>query len=167
MHQAAAVIKRAWKKWKEKLEALAAVELDDILEMENTQSLSGSPAKVLNTSITNSMQDNPLITNEVVQSWNLGFVLSRAPPIRKIVIADGFHRHWYLLACLNVLNRNKGYKAEFIQSEHGIASIRALPQRRIKFHCKKSPLHFANICPEAFNCSVSGFNEILLEKLER
>ncbi|CAI9613522.1 unnamed protein product [Staurois parvus] len=128
MHQAAAVIKRAWKKWKEKLEALAAVELDDILEMENTQSLSGSPAKVLNTSITNSMQDNPLITNEVVQSWNLGFVLSRAPPIRKIVIADGFHRHWYLLACLNVLNRNKGYKAEFIQSEHGIASIRALPQ---------------------------------------
>ncbi|KAM5182360.1 unconventional myosin-XIX [Mantella aurantiaca] len=166
MHEAVAVIKRAWKKWKEKMEALAAVELDDTSEMESTQSLPGSPVKVLHSSRTNSLQDVPLITNEVFQSWILGFVLSRAPPIRKTVMAEGFHRHLYLLACLNVLSRNNGYKAEVNRSEHGITSIRALPQRAVKFHCKRSPLHFANICPETVNCGKSGFNEILLEKVK-
>ncbi|XP_072266329.1 unconventional myosin-XIX [Pyxicephalus adspersus] len=151
---------------KEKLEALAAVELDDSSEMENTQTLKGSPVKGLNTSKTDSMQESPQITNEVFQSWILGFVLSRAPPIRKTVMADGFNRHLYLLACLNVLSRNNGYKAEVNRSEHGITSIRALPQRAVKFHCKRSPLHFANICPEALNHNVSGFNEILLEKVK-
>lgn len=128
MLQAATLIKRAWKKWKAKLEALAAAELDDTSEMDYTQSPPESPIKVLNTSRTNSAQDRPLSTNEVFQSWILGFVLSRAPPIRKSVMVDGFHRNLYLLACLNVLSRNNGYKAEVNRSEHGITSIRALPQ---------------------------------------
>lgn len=101
--------------------------------MENSALLSGSPAKVLNTSIKNSMQDSSLITNKVFQSWNLGFVLSLAPPIRKTMVADGFHKHRNLLACLNVLNKCKGYKVELNQSEHGIASIQALPQVKMLY----------------------------------
>ncbi|PIO27607.1 hypothetical protein AB205_0058900, partial [Aquarana catesbeiana] len=31
-------------------------------------------------------------------------------------------------------------------------------KRPIKFHCKKSPLHFANVCPEAFDCGLTGLN---------
>ncbi|KAM9320172.1 unconventional myosin-XIX [Gastrophryne carolinensis] len=166
MRRAVTVIKMAWKKWKEKLEALAAVELDDTSEMESLHSTASSPVKASHFSTMDSTQDSSMITNEMFQSWILGLVLSRTPPIRKTVMSEGFKRHLYLVACLNVLSRNNGYRVEVNRSEHGITSIRAPPQRTVKFHCKRSPLQFANMCPETLNCGVSGFNEILLERVK-
>ncbi|KAM4702387.1 unconventional myosin-XIX isoform 2-T2 [Discoglossus pictus] len=165
LHKSATVIKRIWKKWKEKMEALAAVELDDSQDLESMDiSLSGSPQKGGDPSKHNHLLDKPWAQSTIFQSWILGLVLSRAPPIRKTILADGFNRDLYILTCLNVLNRNNGYKVEANRAEHGITSIRALPQGSIKFHYKRSPLHFANICPDALNSGINGFNEILLEK---
>ncbi|XP_063308178.1 unconventional myosin-XIX isoform X2 [Pelobates fuscus] len=166
MHRSATIIKRRWKKWKAKMEALAAMELDDTTEdVENLNlSIPGSPVKVVDASKTNSLQDRPGANHAILQSWILGLVLSRAPVIRKNVLADGFKRHLYLLACVDILRRNNGYKIEANRSEPGITSIRAQPQGAIKFHYKRSPLHFANICPQTLNCGMTGFNEILLER---
>ncbi|XP_063811070.1 unconventional myosin-XIX [Pseudophryne corroboree] len=163
MHKAADLIKRTWKNWKEQMEALAAWELDDSTEvMENTTLL--MPDNVVNFPTTNSVQIKQLTTIAIFQSWILGFVLSRAPPMRKTVLAGGFNRHIHVLACLNALTRNNCYTLQTNRSENGITSIRATPQGSVKFHYKRSPLHFANICPAAFNCGLLGFNEILLEK---
>ncbi|XP_053310257.1 unconventional myosin-XIX [Spea bombifrons] len=168
MHKAATVIKRIWKKWKEKMEALAAMELDNTTEdMEIGHiPLPASSVRLATSSNTNCLQNKHLAQNVVFQTWILGLVLSRAPPLRKNIVADVFNRHLYVLACLNVLKRNNGYRVEANRSEPGITSIRALPQGSVKFHYKRSPLHYANTCPEALSSGINGFNEILLEKTQ-
>ncbi|XP_053562800.1 unconventional myosin-XIX isoform X2 [Bombina bombina] len=166
MHKAATLIKRIWKKWKEKMETLAAMELDDSENLENLNtSLLGSSGKGTDTSkMKQEVLEQPWTRSAIFHSWIFGLVLSRAPTIRTAILAESFKRDLYVLTCLNVLNRNNGYKIEANRAEHGITSIRALPQGSIKFHYKKSPLQFANICPEVLTNGMNGFNEILLEK---
>ncbi|XP_075051697.1 unconventional myosin-XIX isoform X2 [Mixophyes fleayi] len=163
MHKAAAIIKRKWKKWKEKMDALAAWELDDASEVMENRTLSMTD-KVVDYLRTNSLEIKALNASAIFQFWILGFVLCRAPFTMNTVVAGGCNSHIYVLASLNARKRNNSYKIEKNRSKQGITTIRAIPQGSVKFHYKRSPLHFANICPEALHCGLSGFNEIMLEK---
>ncbi|XP_069082641.1 unconventional myosin-XIX isoform X1 [Pleurodeles waltl] len=164
MHHAASVIKCAWRKWKEKMEALAEMELDNISD-EFGVTFSSVPVPPARVPRTSSCSVDKMWTESVInQFWPMGLVLSTAPGFRKSVSMEGFQRDLSILMSLNIVHRNKSYKMESNRSDQGITSIRALPQGSIKFHYKKSPLLYANTCPVIHACGISGFNEILLEK---
>ncbi|NWX88926.1 MYO19 protein, partial [Nothoprocta pentlandii] len=149
MRRAANVIKHGWRRWKSKMTALAAEELDDGFFPGAT--------------VTSAKPQCPLETtwplSAIITFWPLGLVLSAAP-----VTVGVLRRELSLLACLKVLQENHSYKVENSFFGCGITSVRALPQGSIKFHCKKSPLHYANVSPHTDAYSITGFNQILLDR---
>ncbi|NXG43469.1 MYO19 protein, partial [Psilopogon haemacephalus] len=147
MRSAADLIKHGWRRWKAKMAALAAAELD---EGEERTLISAKPPHSLETKW-------PL--RAVVQFWPLGLVLAAAP-----VTVMGLRRDLSLLACLKVLQESDSYKVQSVSFGCGITSIRALPQGSIKFHCKKSPLHYADVSPHRDAHSTTGLNQILLDR---
>ncbi|NXV02129.1 MYO19 protein, partial [Cettia cetti] len=145
-HRAAGVIQRGWRRWRVKA-ALAAAELDEGegQEFPAPGAALAKPPCSLDTA-------GPL--QAVLQLWPLGLVLAAAP-----VSATGPRRA--LLGCLRGLQGGcRGALA------CGIASIRALPQGSVRFHCRRSPLHFANVSPHSEEFSITGFNQILLDRKE-
>uniref|UniRef100_A0A669PJ51 Unconventional myosin-XIX n=1 Tax=Phasianus colchicus TaxID=9054 RepID=A0A669PJ51_PHACC len=152
MRRAADVIKRGWRKWKAKMAALAAAELDEGDEKAPFSAMSAKSPCCLETAW-------PL--HAIIQFWPLGLVLSAAP-----VTIVGLRRELSLLACLKVLQGIGCYKMESSFLGCGITSIRALPQGSVRFHCKKSPLHYANVSPHTAAFSITGFNQILLDRKE-
>uniref|UniRef100_A0A8C2U710 Unconventional myosin-XIX n=1 Tax=Coturnix japonica TaxID=93934 RepID=A0A8C2U710_COTJA len=148
MRRAADVIKRGWRKWKAKMAALAEVELDESDEKAPFSAMSAKSTCSVGTAW-------PL------QFWPLGLVLSATP-----VTTVGLRRELSLLACLKVLQGISCYKMESSFLGCGITSIRALPQGSVRFHCKKSPLHYANVSPLTAAYSGTGFNQILLDRKE-
>ncbi|XP_069470806.1 unconventional myosin-XIX isoform X2 [Ambystoma mexicanum] len=165
MHHAATVIKHAWRKWRDKMEVLAALELDDTNDDlgDPVFSVPGSPARASHTRLKTSL-DKAWAESVALQFWPVGLVLSTGPAIRNSVSIGTFDRDLSLLMCLKIVYRSKSYKMETNHTDHGIASIRALPQGSVKFHYKKSPLLYANTCPKMHRSAIDGFNEILLEK---
>ncbi|NWJ08875.1 MYO19 protein, partial [Crypturellus undulatus] len=149
MRRAANVIKHGWRRWKTKMAALAAEELDDAFFPGATVTSAKSPCPLETTW--------PL--SAVIAFWPLGLVLSAAP-----VTVGGLRRELSLLACLKVLQESNSYKTENGFFGCGITSVRALPQGSVKFHCKKSPLHYANVSPHTDARSITGFNQILLDR---
>ncbi|XP_010217111.1 PREDICTED: unconventional myosin-XIX-like [Tinamus guttatus] len=149
MRRAANVIKHSWRRWKTKMAVLAAEELDD--------------AFFPGAGVTSAKSLCPLETtwplSAIITFWPLGLVLSAAP-----VTIAGLRRELSLLTCLKVLQESNSCKAENSFFGCGITSIRALPQGSVKFHCKKSPLHYANVSPHTDAYSISGFNQILLDR---
>uniref|UniRef100_A0A663MAL2 Unconventional myosin-XIX n=1 Tax=Athene cunicularia TaxID=194338 RepID=A0A663MAL2_ATHCN len=154
MRRAANVIKHGWRKWKAKMAALAAAELDEGDEkaflVPGAPVISAKPPCSLETSW-------PL--RAIIQFWPLGLVLAAAP-----VTVRGLRRDLSLLASLRVRQRSDCCRVESSSFSCGITSIRALPQGSIRFHCKKSPLHYANVSPHTDACSITGFNQILLDR---
>uniref|UniRef100_A0A8C0G2G2 Unconventional myosin-XIX n=1 Tax=Bubo bubo TaxID=30461 RepID=A0A8C0G2G2_BUBBB len=154
MRRAANVIQHSWRKWKAKMAALAAAELDEGDEkaflVPGAPVISAKPPCSLETSW-------PL--HAIIQFWPLGLVLAAAP-----VTVTGLRRDLSLLASLRVRQGSDCCRVESCSFGCGITSIRALPQGSIKFHCKKSPLHYANVSPHTDACSVTGFNQILLDR---
>ncbi|NWR67461.1 MYO19 protein, partial [Bucorvus abyssinicus] len=150
MRRAANIIQRGWRKWKAQMAALAAAELDEgeekVFSVPGATVISAKPPCSLETTW-------PLHT--IVQFWPLGLVLAAAP-----ITVMGLRRDLLLLACLRVLQESDCYRVE----SSGITSIRALPQGSVRFHCKKSPLHYANVSPHTDSCSITGFNQILLDR---
>ncbi|NXN97932.1 MYO19 protein, partial [Rhinopomastus cyanomelas] len=148
--RAANVIKRGWRKWKTKMAALAAAELDEgedkFISVPGATAMSAKPPSSLDTTW-------PLHT--IIQFWPLSLVLAAAP-----VTIMGLRRDLSVLAGLRVLQENNCYRVE----RCGIASIRALPQGSVRFHCKKSPLHYADVSPHMDTWSVTGLNQILLDR---
>ncbi|NWR52363.1 MYO19 protein, partial [Regulus satrapa] len=142
MRRAAGVIKRGWRRWRAKAAALAAAELD---EGEGKE----FPAPGATLAKPRSSLDAAWPLQGAVQSWPPGLVLAAAP----VRVA--------LLSCLR--RRPESPRGE---RGCGIASIRALPQGSVKFHCRKSPLHFANVSPHTEAFSITGFNQILLDRKE-
>ncbi|NXY37577.1 MYO19 protein, partial [Pomatorhinus ruficollis] len=148
MRRAAAVIQRGWRRWTVKA-ALAAAELDEGEGQEFP-----APGAALAKAPCSPFPAWPV--QAAVQFWPLGLVLAAAPGS-----ATGPRRAPALLGCLRGLQEgSRGALA------CGIASIRALPQGSVKFHCRRSPLHFANVSPHTEAFSITGFNQILLDRKE-
>ncbi|XP_013007555.1 unconventional myosin-XIX isoform X2 [Cavia porcellus] len=153
LHTAASVIKRAWHKWRVRMACLASKELDGIEE----KSMSQFPSS-LNSSLLPSAQTR--LQGAIIRLWPLGLVLANAA-----VGLRGFQRKLVVCACLQLPSDNLSTcKVQTAQGQTGVVSIRALPQGSIKFHCRKSPLRYADICPEPSPYSITGFNQILLER---
>ncbi|XP_066058019.1 unconventional myosin-XIX [Chamaea fasciata] len=148
MRRAAAVIQRGWRRWTVKA-ALAAAELDEGEGQEFPApgaALAKAPCSL----------DTAWPVQAAVQFWPLGLVLAAAP-----ASATGPRRVPALLRCLQGL---QGGSRGALGC--GIASIRALPQGSVRFHCRRSPLHFANVSPHTETFSITGFNQILLDRKE-
>uniref|UniRef100_A0A2K5DPY5 Myosin XIX n=1 Tax=Aotus nancymaae TaxID=37293 RepID=A0A2K5DPY5_AOTNA len=135
LHAAATVIKRTWQKWRIRMACLAAEELDDVEE----KHLSQAPG---------SLSTSPLQTRlleAVIRLWPLGLVLTNTA-----MGVGNFQRKLVVWACLQLPRGSpSSYTVQTAQQDQaGVTSIRAMPQGSIKFHCKKSPLRYADICPE-------------------
>uniref|UniRef100_A0A8C6RB00 Unconventional myosin-XIX n=1 Tax=Nannospalax galili TaxID=1026970 RepID=A0A8C6RB00_NANGA len=152
LHVAATVIKRAWHKWRIRMAFLASKELDDVEEKPRpqapgSQSFSLPPAQ-------------RGLLGAIIHLWPLGLVLANSA-----VGVQGFQRKLVVHACLRLPS---GSPSNIIQTpqqhQAGVTSIRAVPQGSIKFHCRKSPLQYADICPESSSSGVTGLNQILLER---
>ncbi|NWI63916.1 MYO19 protein, partial [Todus mexicanus] len=152
--RAASVIQRGWRKWKAKMAALAAAELDE--GEEKAFSVPGATATAAKPPCS---LDTAWPLQAVIQFWPLGLVLAAAP-----VTVPGLRRDLSLLSCLRVLQESGCYRLESCSFRCGITSIRALPQGSVKFHCKKSPLHYADVSPHTDAYSITGFNQILLDR---
>ncbi|XP_032934132.1 unconventional myosin-XIX isoform X2 [Catharus ustulatus] len=148
IRRAAGAIQRGWRRWKAKAAALAAAELDEGegKEFPAPGATWARPPRSLGTVW-------PL--QAAVLSWPLGLVLASAP-----VRVTGPRRALQLLSCLRGLQGSREDLA------CGITSIRALPQGPVKFHCRRSPLHFANVSPHTEAFSSTGLNQILLDREE-
>ncbi|NWV40478.1 MYO19 protein, partial [Grantiella picta] len=150
MRRAADVIKRGWRRWKAKAAAFAAAELDEGEGKEFPApgaALAKAPCSL----------DTTWPLQAIIQFWPLGLVLAAAP-----VTVSGPRRALALLSCLRGLQE----RGDSSSLGCGIASIRALPQGSVKFHCRRSPLHFANVSPHTETFSITGFNQILLDRKE-
>ncbi|XP_066491809.1 unconventional myosin-XIX isoform X2 [Tiliqua scincoides] len=152
VRRAATVIKRAWRKWKAKMEALADEELDYVEE----KPLTFVPGAASSQSRAEPKKSQSLSAR--IPFWPFGLVLSMVP-----VMVCGFRRDCALLPCLQVSQRHDCKKAGAEVSGNGVASIRAAPQGSIRFHCKKSPLPYADTRPHTHNCVLTGLNRILLD----
>uniref|UniRef100_A0A4W3JJN4 Myosin XIX n=1 Tax=Callorhinchus milii TaxID=7868 RepID=A0A4W3JJN4_CALMI len=163
-HYAATVVQQAWKSWKVRMETLAAAELDDTSNFEEEMAwLPGSPVCSQNLSSSKPSQST-LKQDLKLRSWPLGLILSSAPLTALTFTVSGTVRALARSACLKVQWGRINHKQEPNQSGCDLVSIRALPQVKIKFRCKRSPLHYADICPESYKCTINGLNQILLEK---
>ncbi|XP_022365663.1 unconventional myosin-XIX isoform X5 [Enhydra lutris kenyoni] len=153
LHTAATVIKRAWRKWRIGMAFLASKELDGVEEKHFSQVPLPTGSSLL-------PQTQTSLLAAIIRLWPLGLVLANAA-----VGVRGFQRKLVVWACLQLPAGNpSSYPVQTAQGQAGVTSIRALPQGSIKFHCRKSPLPYADICPEPSPYSVSGFNQILLER---
>ncbi|XP_006833692.1 PREDICTED: unconventional myosin-XIX [Chrysochloris asiatica] len=154
LHTAATIIKRAWQKWRIRMASLAFKELDGVEDkhlFQDADFLSSNPLPPVQTRL----------LGAIIRLWPLGLVLANsATGVR------GFQRKLVVWACLQ-LPSGRPSSDTLLTAQHdqaGVTSIRALPQGSIKFHCRKSPLRHADICPEPPPYSVTGFNQILLER---
>lgn len=152
MLRAANVIQRGWRRWKAKAAALAAAELDEGegKEFPAPGAALAKPPCALGPAW-------PL--QAAVQLWPLGLALAAAP-----VSVSGLRRALALQSCLRGLQeRSRGSGPAL---DCGIASVRALPQGSVRFHCRRSPLNFASVSPHRDAFSITGFNQILLDRKE-
>ncbi|XP_054564952.1 unconventional myosin-XIX [Eptesicus fuscus] len=153
LHVAATVIKRAWQKWRIRMAFLASKELDGVEEKHLFQAPRSPSSFPL-------PQAQSWLPGAIIRLWPLGLVLANAA-----VGVHGFQRKLVVWACLQLpISSPRSYTVQTAQEQDGVTSIRALPQGSIKFHCRKSPLRYADICPEPSSDSVTGFNQILLER---
>ncbi|XP_027762087.1 unconventional myosin-XIX-like, partial [Empidonax traillii] len=156
MRGAANVIQRCWRRWKAKMAALAAAELDE----GEGKEFPAAGATVIPAKLPCSL-DTAWPLQAIVQFWPLGLVLAAAP-----VTATGPRRDLALLGWLRGLQGSGSSRLDSSSLGCGIASIRALPQGSVRFHCRKSPLHYSNVSPHRDACSITGFNQILLDRKE-
>lgn len=153
LHAAATVIKRAWREWKIRMAFLASEELDGVEEKHSSQapcSPSSSPLPLAQTRL----------QGAITRLWPLGLALANGA-----VGVHGFQRKLVVFACLQLpVGSPRSCAIQTAQEQAGVLSIRALPQGSIRFHCRKSPLRYADTCPGPSPDSVTGFNQILLER---
>ncbi|XP_025136923.3 unconventional myosin-XIX isoform X2 [Bubalus bubalis] len=153
LHAAATVIKRAWREWRIRMAFLASEELDGVEEKHSSQapcSPSSSPLPPAQTRL----------QGAITRLWPLGLALANAA-----VGVHGFQRKLVVFACLQLpVGSPKSCAIQTAQEQAGVLSIRALPQGSIRFRCRKSPLRYADTCPGPSPNSVTGFNQILLER---
>ncbi|XP_004434879.1 PREDICTED: unconventional myosin-XIX isoform X1 [Ceratotherium simum simum] len=154
LHRAAMVIQYTWQRWRIRMACLASKELDGVEEKHLSQAPHSPGSFPL-------PQVQTRLLGAIIRLWPLGLVLANAA-----VGIRGFQRKLVVWACLQLpVGSPSSYTIWTAQQEQaGVMSIRALPQGSIRFHCRKSPLRYADICPEPSPYSVTGFNQILLER---
>ncbi|XP_078081100.1 unconventional myosin-XIX [Mustelus asterias] len=164
LHHSAMVLQRAWKTWKIKMEALAAEELDESTDFKEMELVAGSPVCSPLHDSSNKLSQGTPFQSLKLSCWPLDLILSSFCVTGMTPSVSGTLKAFTRRAALKVKWRSN-HKVERNQSDQGIASIRALPQVQVKFHCRRSPLLFADIYPEHPKCTIIGFNQILLEKM--
>ncbi|XP_072909641.1 unconventional myosin-XIX isoform X1 [Hemitrygon akajei] len=167
LHHSAMVLQRAWKARKIKMETLAEKELDNPTYFKDMELIPGSTCSSvlpLRHELLNKCSQSIPFQNLKLRSWPLGLILSPFCITGIALSAFEFLKASTRLAALKVKWSNT-HKLEHNQCHQGIASIRALPEVQVKFHCKRSPLLFADTYPEHQKCTIIGFNQILLEKV--
>ncbi|KAJ7997386.1 hypothetical protein DPEC_G00228450 [Dallia pectoralis] len=157
-NQAATVIQRSWRKWRALMNTLAEAELDDAEDLPEEEELD----PILRA--TGSVQLQSLSEPVMVHGWPMGLALASAPTITVYMTATGFQKVMSALVCLSAHHFRSGeYQVETNQFKQGVASIRALPRGSIRLHYQRSPLLYADRCPEHNRDRVTGLNQILLE----
>ncbi|XP_027375287.1 unconventional myosin-XIX isoform X2 [Bos indicus x Bos taurus] len=153
LHAAATVIKRAWREWRIRMAFLASEELDGVEEKHSPHAPCSPGSSPLPPAQTR-------LQGAITRLWPLGLALANAA-----VGVHGFQRKLVVFACLQLpVGSPRSCAVQTAQEQAGVLSIRALPQGSIRFHCRKSPLRYADTCPGPSPDSVTGFNQILLER---
>ncbi|XP_070628709.1 unconventional myosin-XIX isoform X3 [Bos indicus] len=153
LHAAATVIKRAWREWRIRMAFLASEELDGVEEKHSPHAPCSPGSSPLPPAQTR-------LQGAITHLWPLGLALANAA-----VGVHGFQRKLVVFACLQLpVGSPRSCAVQTAQEQAGVLSIRALPQGSIRFHCRKSPLRYADTCPGPSPDSVTGFNQILLER---
>lgn len=106
------------------MDSLAEAELDDAEDLHEEEAVCS--LLIQRGSVQLSTFPNPV----PLSSWPLGLAMTFTPSVTVTLTTSGFHNVMSIMATLKKPFKNREYKVQTNQFNHGVASIRAQPQVR-------------------------------------